>query len=110
MRAATLTAKIPVRNAAEVFGSTANRTAILRRDDLAVVDPAKGVEACAQRNPKISVHSENKNSLRTRAMRREGGDRDAALGALLKHLEAGDAEACGARPWREKKGGGGGGE
>ena len=88
----------------------ANRTAILRRDDLAVVDPAKGVEACAERNPKISVHSENKNSLRTRAMRREGGDRDAALGALLKRLESGDAEACGARPWREKKGAGGGGE
>ena len=43
-------------------------------------------------------------------MRREGGDRDAALGALLKRLESGDAEACGARPWREKKGGGGGGE
>ena len=58
----------------------ANRTAILRRDDLEIVDPAKGVEACAERNPKISVHSENKNSLRTRAMRREGGDRDAALG------------------------------
>ena len=88
----------------------ANRTAILRRDDLAVVDPAKGIEACAERNPKISVHSENKNSLRTRAMRREGGDRDAALGALLKRLESGDAEACGARPWREKKGAGGGGE
>ena len=69
-----------------------------------LVDPAKGIEACAERNPKISVHSENKNSLRTRAMRREGGDRDAALGALLKRLESGDAEACGARPWREKKG------
>ena len=82
----------------------ANRTAILRRDDLEIVDPAKGVEACAERNPKISVHSENKNSLRTRAMRREGGDRDAALGALLKRLESGDAEACGARPWREKEG------
>jgi hypothetical protein len=50
------------------------------------------------------VQSENKNSLRTRAMRRDGGDRDAALGALLKRLESGDAEACGARPWREKKG------
>ena len=48
----------------------ANRTAILRRDDLEIVDPAKGIEACAERNPKISVHSENKNSLRTRAMRR----------------------------------------
>ena len=73
----------------------ANHTSILRRDDLAVVGP--GVEACQERNPEISVHSENKNSLLTRTMRKAGGDRNVALATLLKRLAAGDAQACGAR-------------
>ena len=81
------------------------RCVILRRDDLEIVDPAKGIEACAEPEPEdLGALREQERPADARDAK--GGDRDAA-GALLKRAESGDASACGARPWREKKGAGG---
>ena len=96
-----------VRPPAAALTALANRTAILRAT-IRIVDPAKGIGPAPSGTENFGAFREQGPC--GRAMRREGGDRDAALGALLKRLESGDAEACGARPWREKKGAGGGGE